>query len=195
MENLLSPVRIALHWSLGARSDQVSLYLSDYRSALYPNLNPILAADTTLVRFDVKKRPLEEIQGTTFHTNRQAAATMNSTTQIRLFSKSFPWSIDIKSTTPITCEDVWEAIYTALQAPLADSEWGMIIGDKDRKVIIETAMGKREGPEMHMKRVDWLGDNTMFKGLEQDEDFQKARLFPGTVSCSDTYIVKLGIPV
>jgi hypothetical protein len=169
--------------------------LSDYRSTLYPNLNPILAADTTLVRFDVKKRPLEEIQGTTFHTNRQAAATMNSTTQIRLCSKFFPWSIDIKSTTPITCEDVWDAIYTALQEPLADSEWGLIISDKDRKFIIETAMSKREGPDMHMKRVDWLGDNTMFKGLEQDEDFQKARLFPGTVSCSDTYIVKLGMPV
>jgi hypothetical protein len=120
---------------------------------------------------------------------------MNSTNQIRLYSKSFPWSIDIRSTTPITCEDVWDAIYTALQEPIADSEWGLIIADKDRKIIIETAMSSRGGPDMHMKRVDWLGDRTMFKGLEQDDDFQKARLVPGTVSCSDTYLVKLGVPV
>ena len=167
---------------------------SDYRSK-YPNLTPILAADTTLVRFDVQKKPRDNIHGTTFHTNRQTIATKNSATFIRLFSKDFPWSIEIKSPTPITCEGVWDAVHDALQQPIVDSEWALILFDNDRKKIIETARAKREGSDMSMKRIDWLGEQILFKGLEQDGEFQKARLLPGAVSCPDTYLVKLEKPM
>jgi hypothetical protein len=121
-------------------------------------------------------------------------ATANSSTHIRLYSKAFPWSIDIKSTTPITCEAVWDAIHAALQEPIVDSEWGLIVGDKDRKKIVETAASIREGADKQMKRIDWLGEHILFKGLEQDDEFQKARLQPGKPSCPDTYLVKLEKP-
>ena len=76
-----------------------------------------------------------------------------------------------------------------------DSEWALILFDNDRKKIIETAMAKREGSDMRMKRIDWLGEQVLFKGLELDGEFQKKRLFPGTVSCPDTYLVKMDKPM
>jgi hypothetical protein len=117
---------------------------------------------------------------------------MNAATHICLYSKAFPWSIEIKSRDPVICENVWEAIHKALQEPIGDSEWGLIVGDKDRRKSIEAAMRKRG--DMCMRRVDYLGEQTLFQGLEQDDGFQKTRLFPGTASSLDTYLVKLGKP-
>jgi hypothetical protein len=172
------------------------LSISEYRSTKYPNLNPIIAADTTLVRFDVCKKPRSEILASTYYSNRQALATANSATHIRLFSKAFPWTIEIKSPSPITCEGIWDAVYLALQEPIVDSEWGLIFADKDRRKIVEAAAKRREDrdTDKRLKRIDWLGEETLFKGLEQDEEFHKARLFPGTTVCTETYIIKFGKP-
>jgi hypothetical protein len=199
-----SPNRLAtnptVQWYTPAYCSFASLHphisISEYRSTKYPNLNPIIAADTTLVRFDASKKPRNEILASTYYSNRQALATANSATHIRLFSKAFPWAIEIKSPSPITCEGVWDAVYVALQEPIADSEWGLIIADKDRKKTIETAAWKREDrdTDKRLKRIDWVGEETLFKGLEQDEEFQKARLLPGTTACTETYIIKLGKP-
>ena len=41
------------------------------------------------------------------------------------------------------------------------------------------------------KRIDFLGDVTLFKGLERDEDYEKLRLLPLSTSVPDTWLVKL----
>ncbi|KAJ7497647.1 hypothetical protein FB451DRAFT_1212248 [Mycena latifolia] len=152
-----------------------------YQSAKYPTLNPALASDSTQIRYDVRKKARNEI----------APA---SATHVRLISKAFPWSIDIMSNTPVTCEAVWDALYAGLQQHIADSEWGIVIGDKKLRETIEKAARRRveSDPDARLKRIDWLGGNTIFKGLDRMEEFQEQRLLPGEEPCVETWVVKLG---
>lgn len=113
-----------------------------------------------------------------------------------LVSKDFPWSIDIDALgSPITCDNIWTAIYKALQEPIADSEWGMIAGDKDRTRKVERAAKRRQELEKdkskRLKRVDWLMDGFIFRGLEKDEDFAKRRLAYADAEYPETLIVKM----
>ncbi|KAJ6521919.1 hypothetical protein DFH09DRAFT_212229 [Mycena vulgaris] len=165
-----------------------------YQSAKYPNLNPILASDSTQVRYDVRKKARNEIAPATYMPVRHLFATASSATHVRLISKSFPWSIDVMSNTPVTCEAVWDALYAALQQHIADSEWGIVVGDKKLRETIEKAAKKRvdSDPDARLKRIDWLGGNTIFKGLDRMEEFQDQRLLPGSEPCTETWVVKLG---
>ncbi|KAJ7282898.1 hypothetical protein C8J57DRAFT_1499859 [Mycena rebaudengoi] len=149
-----------------------------FRSAKYPTLNPILASDSTQIRYDVKKKARNEIAPATYMPCRGLFATASSASHIRLISKSFPWSIDVMSNTPVTCEAIWDALYAALQQHLADSEWGLAIGDKKQRDTIEKSARKRmeTDPDTKYKRIDWLGNNTIFKGLDRLEEFQELRL-------------------
>ena len=114
---------------------------------------------------------------------------------MRLVSKSFPWQIDILTPTNVTCEDVWESVYAALQHPIADSEWGFIVKDAKHREAMEAAMKKRiEGDpnaDKHPKRIDYLGNVTLFKGLGKDDDFVKLRLMPYAPGCTETWVIKL----
>ncbi|KAF9467406.1 hypothetical protein BDZ94DRAFT_1305480 [Collybia nuda] len=169
---------------------------ANYRSKKYPDLNPILAADTTLLRFDVKKKPRTEILASTYYSSRHSPALSKGVKHLRLISKSFPWTIDIVSQGPITCEAVWDALFTGLQEFIADSEWGFIIDDKKKREAVEKAAKKRiEGEQItdkRLRRIDYLGEGTFFKGLEQDQDYHKLRLLPAEQGCPETWIVKLG---
>jgi hypothetical protein len=191
-----------------SQGSNLLLLLLEFRSSKYPNLNPILAADTTLVRFDVQKKPSTEILSSTYFSNRQTSATATPVTHMRLFSKSFPWSIDIMNTPGINCEQVWDAVYAALQEPIADSEWGLIVDNEECRKRVEKAARKRyemidkdsgndnlnrsSSNSKGLKRIDWLGEKTLFKGLEKDDEFAKTRLLPGLQVCSETWVVKFG---
>ncbi|KAF7357694.1 C2H2-type domain-containing protein [Mycena venus] len=165
-----------------------------YHSAKYPTLNPILASDSTQVRYDVRKKARNEIAPATYVPNRGLFATASSAAHVRLISKAFPWSIDVMSNTPVTVEAVWDALYAALQQHIADSEWGMIIGDKKLRESIEKAAKKRSESDgdPRLKRIDWLGSNTIFKGLDKMEEFTDLRLLPESEECNETWVVKLG---
>lgn len=95
---------------------------------------------------------------------------------------------------PINCEAVWDALYSALQEYLADSEWGLIVGDTKRKEVIEKAAKKRQEKDgdRRLKRIDWLGEETFFRGLEKDDDFERQRLLPGSQQCVETWVVRFG---
>ena len=114
---------------------------------------------------------------------------------MRLISKSFPWQIDIITQTNVTCEDVWESLYAALQQPIVDSEWGFIIRDTKQKEAMETALKKRleseSNPDKRPKRIDYLGNVTLFKGLGKDDDLVKLRLMPHSPPCAETWVIKL----
>ncbi|KAJ3773019.1 hypothetical protein FB446DRAFT_734620 [Lentinula raphanica] len=163
------------------------------RSTKYPSLHHILAADSTSLKIDLKQKPRAVITGSTFHTYAEQYAMAMPTYHIRLISKSFPWSIEIKATTPITCEAVWDALHLALQQHIADSEWGLAVGEKKLRETIEKAAKKRAETDSDkaLKRIDWLGESTIFRGLEKIEDFQKMRLLPGVDPCSETWVVKM----
>ena len=118
------------------------------------------------------------------------------TTQMRLISKSFPWTIDIDSASPITVEDVWEAMFGALQQPIVESEWGFIARDGKKAEEIEASMKKRlkadpNHSDKRALRIDYLGDATLFRGLAKDDDFAKTMLLPHAQPWAETWIVKL----
>jgi hypothetical protein len=102
---------------------------------------------------------------------------------MRLISKSFPWTIDIVSQDNIRCEVVWDALYSALQQPIVDSEWGFMIRGYGLRETVENAVKKRltaggvKG-DKHYKRIDFLGDETIFRGLEKDDELEKAMVLP-----------------
>jgi hypothetical protein len=169
-------------------------------SSKYPDLNPILAIDTTKLRFDVKHHPQSEILASTWYSYRTSPAKAPSqyaTSYMRLISHKFPWSIDIRlhPGTNITCGIIWEAIYHALQEPLEDSEWGMIVMDRKVRERVEGAMKKRmeSAPSSPLgpKRIDYLGDATLFKGLEKDGEYIKARTMPGDAVVPETWVLKM----
>ncbi|PPQ92979.1 hypothetical protein CVT25_000180 [Psilocybe cyanescens] len=164
------------------------------QSPKYPKLNPVLAEDTTLLRYDTKVEPSSAIVPSTFHAHRHELALRNPTTKLRLISRSLPWQIDIPSHKNVTCEDIWNALYKNLQEPIRDSEWGFIIRDKNLRETVESAMKRRceanRNAERHAKRIDFLGDVTLFRGLEKDDELAKLRCMPGETQWQETWAVK-----
>ncbi|KAF9526912.1 hypothetical protein CPB83DRAFT_857195 [Crepidotus variabilis] len=165
------------------------------RSAKYPSLNPILAEDTTLLRFDLKMKPSLAIMTSVYYSHRPMIVFAKQTQKMRLISKSFPWTIDIESLSPVTVEDVWEAMYGALQQPIMESEWGFIVRDGKKRKEIEGTMKKRltadPNTDKRALRIDYLGETTLFRGMEKDDEFAKAALLPGAKSWLETWVIKL----
>jgi len=182
------------YWHPGWNTTAAYQHAEGFRSSKYPNLNPILAADTTLLRYDVRNIPKDTIPSSTFYTNCHTPCIGTPTAHVRLICKAFPWTIDVKSTHgSVTCELVWDAIYFGLQEPLADSEWGAAVMNKEQREMILKAAKKREekDKDKRLKRIDWLGESTLFRGLEKDGDFEKVRLLPGVQGCSETWVIRL----
>ncbi|KIY53626.1 hypothetical protein FISHEDRAFT_32903, partial [Fistulina hepatica ATCC 64428] len=168
-------------------------------SSRCPELNPDLAWDVTMIRWDMRETPAASFGKQTLYTKGSALASSvggAASQEVRLVCKDFPWSVEIKSNFPITCENIWSAIYSALREPIQDSEWGFM-AMHDRKAIrrIEAAVRKRKadsyGSDGVARRIDFLGDMVFFKGLDKDAEFAKLREMPG-VKQSTTYVIKLG---
>lgn len=178
------------------RSD-TCLSVADRFTRKPPSLHPILAVDTTQARVDVRFQPSSEsaIPNATRYAYRHAHATVTQASHVRLISKDFPWSVDIKTNGhPVTCDDVWNALHTALQQPLADSEWGALSHDATRAKRVQKAAKQRQSEvdkDKALKRVDWLADNFVFRGLEKDDDFAKRRLAYVDSECEETWVVKM----
>lgn len=69
----------------------------------------------------------------------------------------------------------------------------MIVTDKETRERVEKSAKKRQEKDQdtRIKRIDLLGDATLFKGLERDDDYEKLRLLPRTSSCQETWVVRL----
>ncbi|KAG1846096.1 hypothetical protein DFJ58DRAFT_799857, partial [Suillus subalutaceus] len=70
----------------------------------------------------------------------------------------------------------------------------MVAVDRTRKEAVEKAARSRQEKDKinRLKRIDWLGDKTMFEGLERDKEFEKKRHLPGSVSVAETWVVRFG---
>jgi len=161
----------------------------------YPKLNPILAEDTTLLHFDLKKQPTSAILPPTYFAYRTQFALGTPTTHMRLISKAFPWQVEILSLANVTCEDVWNSLWGAMQQPIEDSEWGFLVKEKKSKETVDAAVKKRleadPSSDKRPKRIDYLGNMTLFRGLEKDEEYAKLRHLPYSKSCEETWVVRL----
>jgi len=114
---------------------------------------------------------------------------------MRLVSKAFPWQIDIVSPGNVTCEDVWHSLWNALQQPIEDSEWGFLIREKKSKETVDAAVKRRleldPMSDRRPKRIDYLGNMTLFRGLERDDEYTKLRQLPYSKNCEETWVVRL----
>lgn len=162
----------------------------------WPSLNPTLASDTTYVRYDVRKPAREGIMLTTWQQISHVPAFVAPTYEILIISKAFPWSIVIRAPagSVVTCGAIFDGLHELLQKHIEDSEWAIVALDKTRREAIEKAAKSRQekDKDKRLKRIDWLGDTPMFKGLEKDEDFEKKRHLPGSAHVAETWVVRFG---
>ncbi|KLO16935.1 hypothetical protein SCHPADRAFT_191012 [Schizopora paradoxa] len=126
-------------------------------------------------------------------------ATNEVTEYVRLVAEEFPWAIDIcvrveKGVRAVTCGDVWRGIHYALQEPLSQSEWAILMSNKDASPawgerFRNVVQGMRTREPVIPRRVDWLGNKTVFCGLKSGGDLARRVLRPGTKPCRHTYLV------
>lgn len=123
---------------------------------------------------------------------------------IRLISYDFPWAFDLDyrpllasgSAHYVTCGDVWMALTTGLAASITDAEWAMLLGSRRTKNIRRKRMicaiiaSRAAGDGKFGRRVDWLGRNVMFRGLQKDDKYAQEVLLPGREFCPDTYVMR-----
>ena len=131
--------------------------------------------------------------GRSWYNGRDAPATWPRLTQIRLISRSFPWAIDVPATdveAGVTCGDVVEAIHTFLYGRLSQPQYDAA-SRQQKRLLSEsfyhnrsTAHGVPGGRlQQTLLRCDWLGQDTMFGGLADDERLvgeMCRRQLPGT---------------
>lgn len=150
------------------------------------------------VRFDPSSEAA--IPNATYYSYHHAHAAATQASHLRLISNDFPWLIDIKTNGhPVTCGDVWNALYAALQQPLADSEWGILSHDASKTRKVEKAVSHRQSEidkdrTFGLKRVDWVEEKHIFRGLEKDDGFAKRRLAFADSECEETWVVKMAAP-
>jgi len=161
----------------------------------YPQIHELLAANTTPVVFDIRASVHDQLRQAPNSLHRQhygMPATQTGATTVRIISKEFPWSFDIKSGSggPVTVQDLLQGIYIGLQGRLTDTEWGG--ADEVRKRAIERANTARRAMPVvdRPKRIDWLGHRVFFAGLVHDEVFAQRCLAPGRHPCQETWVVR-----
>lgn len=167
-------------------------------------MNPALAVDATNIRYDLRKAVQDGMLFSTYQQIAPQPAFAQPTYDVRIISKAFPWTVDVRAPagSVVTCSAIFEGLYAMLQEPIADSEWGIVVHDRSKRETIEQAVKARHRKDkedrkdkgQRLKRIDWLGETTAFKGLERDEEFENRRLLPGMPACKETWVVKFGKP-
>ncbi|KAG1851946.1 hypothetical protein F4604DRAFT_1496062, partial [Suillus subluteus] len=146
------------------------------------------------MRYDIRKPPQVGIAPSTWQQISYVPALGMPTFKILIISKAFPWSIVISAPTGsvITCGRILEELHKQLQRHIEGAEWAMVAVDRTRKEAVEKAARSRQEKDKinRLKRIDWLGDKTMFEGLERDKEFEKKRHLPGSVSVAETWVVR-----
>ncbi|KAI6040623.1 hypothetical protein EDC04DRAFT_1459517 [Pisolithus marmoratus] len=168
-------------------------YRQVYAQSRYPRINAILAEDTTLIQYDVRRAPSCSLLLMVPQLGRTLALPSPSSA-IHIVSSEFPWSLDIPA--PVTCAAVFEGLYDMLQKPMTDSEWGSVVFGKSRYWTILAAAKARAETDgvMKLKRIDWLGNMTAFKGLEKNPEFESTRRMPWMAPGPETWVVRFGTP-
>lgn len=154
-------------------------------------LYPFIAAAGTPVQFDLRKDP-RRANRPEFERHDRYSLFSQPVKNVRLVCKDFPWPIEIKNEW-IVCGTVWEKVYHELQAYITESEW-TLAGEEVRRRI-NRAVRFREAEtgnrELRPKRIDWLGEKTLFSGLEKDNGYVDGIALPGRKETVDTWVIRL----
>ena len=110
----------------------------------------------------------------------------------RFVCRDFPWPVEIRDEW-VTCGVVWEKIYHTLQEYITETEWAMASDAQRHK--IERAVRFREAEsgnrDLKPRRIDWLGETTVFNGLQKDNRFVREVSIPGKKENMDTWVIRL----
>lgn len=140
----------------------------------------IAAKQHHIVPFDLGRNPRTFPPAPDNQGHGRASIFRCPTKSIRLICREFPWAIEIDKDV-ISCKDVWEAVYDALQLRLTPEEWA-IADETKRREIQQAVESRRRGPitpgSMPPRRIDWLGDMAVFGGLEKNEALVRERVVP-----------------
>ena len=112
---------------------------------------------------------------------RDDPATFPRVTSLRIMSRSFPWIVDIRAGNPsigVTCADVIDQLSAFLLGTQQQSDFESESMSKQR-LISQTYYENRSAGDgvpggrmgRAMCKIDWLGRDTMFDGLERDTEF------------------------
>ncbi|KAG1851948.1 hypothetical protein F4604DRAFT_1660687 [Suillus subluteus] len=148
------------------------------------------------MRYDIRKPPQEGIAPPTRRQISRIPALNIPTFKILIISKEFPWSIDIRAPvgSVVTCGTIFEELHKQLQRHIEGAEWAMVAVDRTRKEAVEKAAKLRQEKDKikRLKRIDWLGDKSMFEGLAKDKEFEKMIHLPGNVRVAETWVARFG---
>ncbi|KAJ3535952.1 hypothetical protein NM688_g6904 [Phlebia brevispora] len=151
---------------------------------------PYIAAGPSAIPFDMRKNPRKSNRDQ-FLQHHLYSLFSHPVKQVRLVSQDFPWPIDLKDDW-IVCGRVWEVVYAELQKEITPIEWAMAT-DKQRAKILKAKQHreyKSGNNNLRPLRIDWLGETTMFAGLEKDEAFTGQLTMPGNKENMDTWVIR-----
>lgn len=136
-------------------------------SASSSGLHPLLGMKPPPVLFDVRF-PDSKMQVSRQWAHRFDAATSSRSPFLRLIFIDCPWTFDVRGIggAPVTCADVFRALYVGFNVPLTDVEWAL--ADSSRRKTIMKANAKRVqngSVRDAVRRVDWLGKKTLFLSM------------------------------
>jgi hypothetical protein len=112
---------------------------------------------------------------------RQEPATFPRVTQVRLISHVVPWILNVRATNPtlgVSCGDVIEQLSDHLQRRLRKEDYEGATGMK-RRAIRDAYHHNRSrsagvpGGQLGdgLKALDWLGNETMYGGIQLNEQY------------------------
>lgn len=155
-----------------------------YQSPIHP-----LLASQTHATFDIRLSP-SSINPTA---GIMEPATSSRSRFLRIISRDFPWTLEVsnKYQGPVTCADVFNALYAALSLPLTHAEW-TLADDLKKDSLMRANRNRRGGQVRRLRRIDWLGSKVYFKGLVRNDELGRSRLLPEDDLWPDTWVVKFG---
>ncbi len=85
-------------------------------------------------------------------------------------------------------------IYRSFQAPLKDTEWGLVDGRRRRQIKQANMIRRKSETPLNIQRVDYLVEKVHLLGLIKDDVYEKTRLMPGSKTLlEDTWVAVFGV--
>ncbi|KAF7797612.1 hypothetical protein EIP86_008812 [Pleurotus ostreatoroseus] len=152
---------------------------------------PYIAANGAPVRLDLRKNPRRANQ-VDFQRHSGYSLFSRPVKELRLVCKEFPWPMEIEEEWVI-CGAVWSRLYDTLQEYLTDSEWALASESRRKKIDRAVRLREAETGNSNLKarRIDWLGEKTVFAGLERDDNFVQEIALPERQDNMDTWVIRM----
>jgi hypothetical protein len=109
---------------------------------------------------------------------------------LRIISPHVPWTVEVRNPDGVTCGDVCERLYAKFNELVARPEWETVPPEYKKEVTLAYKKNRSTEPGYPggmmgagIKRVDFLGERTMFGGAQIDDEFVKERVGSGLGVC------------